>query len=69
MRIYTLSELQLLSRTQLLELHEIISRHLMVLSDNTNERHEALENLDRIRRVLNRQAYRPCPGGVLHPAP
>jgi hypothetical protein len=69
MKIYTISELQLLGRAQLLELREIVSRHLMVLSDDATERSEALENLDNIRRVLNGRVRRPTTGRFAPPAP
>ena len=69
MRIFPISELLQLSRYELLELHRKISTHLLVLADNAIERREALENLDTIRRVLNRPILRPWQRGPMSPAP
>ena len=55
MKLFSVNELLALSRDQLLDAHEEMSRHLMVLSADEIERRTALENLDNIRRVL----YRP----------
>ena len=69
MRIFPISELLQLSRHELLELHRKISTHLLVLADNAIERREALENLDNIRRVLNRPVCGLRRPATAHPAP
>jgi hypothetical protein len=69
MKLFSFNELQAMSRDQLLDLHQEISRHLMVLSADVIERCEALENLDTIRRVLNRPVHAQRRGGLTPPAP
>jgi hypothetical protein len=69
MKLYSLNELFALNQDQLLDLHREMSRHLMVLSADTIERREALENLDTIRRVLNQSTRANRRGGFTPPAP
>jgi hypothetical protein len=69
MKLFSMNELLALSRDELLDLHDDMSRHLMVLSADEIERREALENLDNIRRVLNRPVQTNQHGGFLPPAP
>jgi hypothetical protein len=73
MKLYSLNELSALSQDQLFDLHREMSRYLMVLSADAIERREAFENLDTIRRILNRPSrplvYTPRRGRFLPPAP
>jgi hypothetical protein len=69
MKLYTMTELLMLSREELNALYRLISMHLLVLHSDAIERREALENLDTIRRVLNRPILRPWQHGPMSPAP
>jgi hypothetical protein len=69
MKLYTMTELLMLNREELNALYRLISMHLLVLHSDAIERREALENLDTIRRVLNRPILRPWQRGPMSPAP
>jgi hypothetical protein len=69
MKLYTMTELLMLNREELNALYRLISMHLLVLHSDAIERREALENLDVIRRVLNRPILRPWQRGPMSPAP
>ena len=69
MRVWTMSELAQLSRSDLLELFEAISGQLAALPEGSSERQEALENLENIRAVLHRPVFSPRRSGLKPPAP
>ena len=69
MKVWTMSELVQLSRSDLLELFEAISGQLAALPEGSSERQEALENLENIRTVLSRAIFSPRRGGLKPPAP
>jgi hypothetical protein len=69
MKLYTMTELLMLNREELNALYRLISMHLLVLHSDAIERREALENLDTIRRVLNRPFIRPWHRRPMSPAP
>jgi hypothetical protein len=73
MKYFSMNELEAMSRDQLIQLHREMSRHLLVLSEDTIERRQALENLDNIRRILNRPirplVYTPRRGRIRPPSP
>jgi hypothetical protein len=69
MKLYTMTELLMLNREELNALYRLISMHLLVLHSDAIERREALENLDTIRRVLNRPILLPWQRGPMSPAP
>ncbi len=69
MKLYTMTELLMLNREELNALYRLISMHLLVLHSDAIERREALENLDTIRRVLNRPILRPWQREPMSPAP
>jgi hypothetical protein len=69
MKVWTMSELVQLSRSELLQLFEAISSRLAALPEGSHERQVALENLDNIRAVLNRPAFSPRRSGPKPPAP
>ncbi len=69
MKLYTMTELLQLNRSELITLQRLAEMHLLVLPADAIERREALENLDNIRRVLHRLAMRPWRCGFTPPAP
>jgi len=69
MKLYTMTELLMLNREEVNALYRLISMHLLILHSDAIERREALENLDTIRRVLNRPFIRAWHRGAMSPAP
>ena len=69
MKVWTMSELVQLSRSELLELIEAISGQLAELPEGSHERQEALENLANIRTVLSRPVFSLRRSGLKLPAP
>ena len=69
MKIWTMSELEKLSRTDLLELFQTISNRLPALAEGTTERQLALKNLENIRLALSRPVFGPRRPGLRGPTP
>ena len=69
MKVWMMSELLRLSRSQLLELLRSITSHLGTLAEGSVDRRVALDNLERIHAVLNRPVAAPRRSGWTPPAP